>query len=211
MDANGKIDHIKPIYRNEAHRIIEECMLAANVCSAEFLQEKEVDALFRNHETPSEEKLETLRGFLIEFGLFLDGGNSPTVKHYGQLIKQISSRPDAHLLQTVLLRSMQQAVYSNQNKGHFGLAYESYTHFTSPIRRYPDLIVHRGAVVTFVGYVRDFDKKDSKHLINMDLEHYPGMTEKVLEDIEEKANERWSLSAIEIVEDKYYCFANAWF
>ena len=111
FDANGKIDHIKPIYRNEAHRIIEECMLAANVCSAEFLQEKEVDALFRNHETPSEEKLETLRGFLIEFGLFLDGGNSPTVKHYGQLIKQISSRPDAHLLQTVVLRSMQQAVY----------------------------------------------------------------------------------------------------
>ena len=143
FDANGKIDHIKPIYRNEAHRIIEECMLAANVCSAEFLQEKEVDALFRNHETPSEEKLETLRGFLIEFGLFLDGGNSPTVKHYGQLINQISSRADAHLLQTVVLRSMQQAVYSNQNKGHFGLAYESYTHFTSPIRRYPDLIVHR--------------------------------------------------------------------
>ena len=130
FDANGKIDHIKPIYRNEAHRIIEECMLAANVCSAEFLQEKEVDALFRNHETPSEEKLETLRGFLIEFGLFLDGGNSPTVKHYGQLIKQISSRPDAHLLQTVVLRSMQQAVYSNQNKGHFGLAYESYTHLS---------------------------------------------------------------------------------
>ncbi|MDA7700506.1 VacB/RNase II family 3'-5' exoribonuclease, partial [Methylophilaceae bacterium] len=140
---NGKIDHIKPIYRNEAHRIIEECMLAANVCSAEFLLDKDVDALFRNHETPTEEKLENLRGFLVEFGLFLDGGNKPTVKHYGQLIDQVANRPDAHLLQTVLLRSMQQAVYSNQNKGHFGLAYESYTHFTSPIRRYPDLIVHR--------------------------------------------------------------------
>jgi len=140
---NGKIDHIKPIYRNEAHRIIEECMLAANVCSAEFLLDKDVDALFRNHETPTEEKLENLRGFLVEFGLFLDGGNKPTVKHYGQLIERVANRPDAHLLQTVLLRSMQQAVYSDQNKGHFGLAYEAYTHFTSPIRRYPDLVVHR--------------------------------------------------------------------
>jgi ribonuclease R len=143
FDDNGKIDHIKPIYRNEAHRIIEECMLAANVCSAKFLLDKDVDALFRNHETPTEEKLENLRGFLVEFGLFLDGGNNPTVMHYGQLIDQITNRPDAHLLQTVVLRSMQQAVYSNANKGHFGLAYESYTHFTSPIRRYPDLIVHR--------------------------------------------------------------------
>lgn len=143
FDDNGKIDFIKPIYRNEAHRIIEECMLAANVCTAKFLLDKDREALFRNHETPSEEKLENLRGFLVEFGLFLDGGNKPTVQHYGQLIEQISNRPDAHLLQTVLLRSMQQAVYSNENKGHFGLAYEAYTHFTSPIRRYPDLIVHR--------------------------------------------------------------------
>jgi ribonuclease R len=143
FNDNGKIDRIKAIYRNEAHRIIEECMLAANVCAAEFLLEKNTDALFRNHETPSEEKLENLRGFLVEFNLLLEGGNAPSVKQYGKLIEQIINRPDAHLLQTVLLRSMQQAVYSDKNKGHFGLAYNSYTHFTSPIRRYPDLIIHR--------------------------------------------------------------------
>ena len=143
FNEQGKIDFIKPVYRNQAHRIIEECMLSANVCAADFLLDNNGDGLFRNHETPTAEKLENLRGFLLEFGLSLSGGDSPTSKNYGELIKKITGRPDEHLLQTVLLRSMQQAVYSNENKGHFGLAYEAYTHFTSPIRRYPDLIVHR--------------------------------------------------------------------
>ena len=143
FNEQGKIDFIKPVYRNQAHRIIEECMLSANVCAADFLLDNNSDGLFRNHETPTAEKLENLRGFLLEFGLSLSGGDSPTSKNYGELIKKITGRPDEHLLQTVLLRSMQQAVYSNENKGHFGLAYEAYTHFTSPIRRYPDLIVHR--------------------------------------------------------------------
>ena len=143
FNDHGKIDFIKPIYRNEAHRIIEECMLAANVCAAEFLLEDNIDTLFRNHECPSEEKLENLRNFLAEFGLSLQGGNKPTPKDYRYLVEKVSTRPEAHLLQTVLLRSMQQAVYSNRNLGHFGLAYDAYTHFTSPIRRYPDLVVHR--------------------------------------------------------------------
>jgi ribonuclease R len=143
FNEQGKIDFIKPVYRNQAHRIIEECMLSANVCAADFLLDNDGDGLFRNHETPTPEKLENLRGFLLEFGLSLSGGDSPTSKDYGELIKKVTGRPDEHLLQTVLLRSMQQAVYSNENKGHFGLAYEAYTHFTSPIRRYPDLIVHR--------------------------------------------------------------------
>ena len=143
FNDQGKIDFIKPVYRNQAHRIIEECMLAANVCAADFLMDKDTDGLFRNHETPTPEKLENLRGFLGEFGLALGGGESPTSKDYGVIIEKVIGRPDAHLLQTVLLRSMQQAVYSSENKGHFGLAYEAYTHFTSPIRRYPDLIVHR--------------------------------------------------------------------
>jgi len=143
FNEQGKIDFIKPIYRNQAHRIIEECMLSANVCAADFLLDNDGNGLFRNHETPTPEKLENLRGFLLEFGLSLSGGDSPTSKDYGELIKKVTGRPDEHLLQTVLLRSMQQAVYSNENKGHFGLAYEAYTHFTSPIRRYPDLIVHR--------------------------------------------------------------------
>ena len=143
FNDQGKIDFIKPIFRNEAHRIIEECMLAANVCAAKFLLDEDIDGLFRNHECPSEEKLENLRNFLAEFGLSLQGGNKPTSKNYRDIVEKVSSRPDAHLLQTVLLRSMQQAVYSNKNLGHFGLAYDAYTHFTSPIRRYPDLIVHR--------------------------------------------------------------------
>jgi len=143
FNDQGKIDFIKPVYRNQAHRIIEECMLSANVCAADFLLDNDGNGLFRNHETPTPEKLENLRGFLLEFGLSLSGGDNPTSKDYGALIKKVTGRPDEHLLQTVLLRSMQQAVYSNENKGHFGLAYEAYTHFTSPIRRYPDLIVHR--------------------------------------------------------------------
>ena len=143
FNEQGKIDFIKPIFRNEAHKIIEECMLAANVCAANFLIDNKIDGLFRNHECPSEEKLENLRGFLNEFGLSLQGGNKPTPKDYKHLVKKISNRPESHLLQTVLLRSMQQAVYSEKNLGHFGLAYDAYTHFTSPIRRYPDLIVHR--------------------------------------------------------------------
>ena len=143
FNEQGKIDFIKPIFRNEAHKIIEECMLAANVCAANFLIDNKVDGLFRNHECPSEERLENLRGFLNEFGLSLQGGNKPTPKDYKHLVKKISNRPESHLLQTVLLRSMQQAVYSENNLGHFGLAYDAYTHFTSPIRRYPDLIVHR--------------------------------------------------------------------
>jgi len=143
FNDQGKIDFIKPVHRNQAHRIIEECMLAANVCAADFLMDKDVDALFRNHETPTAEKLENVRGFLSEFGLYLGGGETPTSKDYGAIIAKVVGRPDAHLLQTVLLRSMQQAVYSSENKGHFGLAYEAYTHFTSPIRRYPDLVVHR--------------------------------------------------------------------
>ena len=143
FNDQGKIDFIKPIFRNEAHRIIEECMLAANVCAAKFLIDDNIDGLFRNHECPSEEKLENLRNFLAEFGFSLQGGSKPTPKDYRNLVEQVSKRPEAHLLQTVLLRSMQQAVYSNKNLGHFGLAYDAYTHFTSPIRRYPDLIVHR--------------------------------------------------------------------
>ena len=143
FNDKGKIDYIKPIYRNEAHRIIEECMLSANVCAANYLLDNPGDGIYRNHETPSEEKLTNLRDFLLDFGLNLGGGSEPTVKDYGEILKKIANRPDSHLLQTVLLRSMQQATYSNKNRGHFGLAYSAYTHFTSPIRRYPDLMVHR--------------------------------------------------------------------
>ena len=118
-------------------------MLSANVCAANYLLDNPGDGIYRNHETPSEEKLTNLRDFLLDFGLTLGGGSEPTVKDYGKILKKIANRPDSHLLQTVLLRSMRQAAYSNKNLGHFGLAYSAYTHFTSPIRRYPDLMVHR--------------------------------------------------------------------
>jgi ribonuclease R len=138
-----RIERIEPVERNDAHRIIEECMLAANVATARLFERKKMPALFRIHETPKQEKLSDLREFLAELGLNLPGGNKPSAKDYGTLLHSVKERPDAHLIQTVLLRSMQQAMYSSDNVGHFGLAYDAYTHFTSPIRRYPDLIVHR--------------------------------------------------------------------
>lgn len=143
FDAKGRLERIVRVERNDAHRLIEECMLSANVCASEFLEKNKHKALFRVHEGPTPEKLEALREFLAGFGMDLGGGDEPTAKDYGRLMEKIRKRPDATLLQTVLLRSMQQAVYSPENLGHFGLAYDAYAHFTSPIRRYPDLLVHR--------------------------------------------------------------------
>ena len=151
FNENGKIDRIVPSARNDAHRLIEECMLAANVCASDFLKEHGHPALYRIHEGPTLEKLEKLRGFMAEFGFALGGGDTPHAKDYGKLLSLIKGRPDEQLLQTVLLRSMQQAVYSPDNVGHFGLAYESYTHFTSPIRRYPDLLIHRAIKAVLEG------------------------------------------------------------
>ena len=151
FDDQGKIERIIPVSRNDAHRIIEECMLAANVCASDFLHENEHAALYRVHEGPTPEKLEKLREFLKEFGLSLSGGEEPHAKDYARLLEKIKGRPDMQLLQTVMLRSLQQAVYSPDNVGHFGLAYESYTHFTSPIRRYPDLVIHRAIKAVLCG------------------------------------------------------------
>ena len=143
FDGQGKIARIVPVKRNDAHRVIEECMLAANVCTSDFLREHKHPMLYRIHEGPTPEKLGALREFLKGFGLQLTGGDDPHARDYAKLLARVKDRPDAQLLQTVMLRSLQQAVYSPENVGHFGLAYESYTHFTSPIRRYPDLLVHR--------------------------------------------------------------------
>ena len=143
FDDNGKIEKIVPVVRNDAHKLIEECMLAANVCAAEFLMKNKHVALFRNHLGPTPEKLATLREQLGLLGLQLGGGDNPTPKDYAALAEQFKGRPDAELLQVMMLRSMQQAVYEPHCDGHFGLAYEAYAHFTSPIRRYPDLTVHR--------------------------------------------------------------------
>jgi ribonuclease R len=126
-------------------------MLAANVCASDILQAHQHPALYRIHEGPTPEKLSDLREFLREFGLHLGGGDEPHAKDYARLLERIRGRPDTQLLQTVLLRSLQQAQYSPDNVGHFGLAYEAYTHFTSPIRRYPDLLVHRAIKAVLAG------------------------------------------------------------
>ena len=152
FNEDGKIDKIVPVVRNDAHRLIEECMLSANVCAADFLLKHQHPCLFRVHEGPTPEKLENLNSFLKLVGLALSGGEKPTAKDYAKLAEQIHGRPDAPVLQTMLLRSMQQAVYSPDNIGHFGLAYEAYTHFTSPIRRYPDLLVHRSIKAVLAGH-----------------------------------------------------------
>ncbi len=143
FDDKGRVEKIVRTERNEAHKLIEECMLAANVCASGYLAEHEHPALYRIHEGPTPEKLAALREFLKGFGLDLGGGDKPRAKDYAKLLDSVKHRPDVQLLQTVLLRSLKQAMYSPKNVGHFGLAYESYTHFTSPIRRYPDLLVHR--------------------------------------------------------------------
>ena len=151
FNDQGKIERIVPVVRNDAHRLIEECMLAANVCAADFLHTHHHPVLYRIHEGPTPEKLEALREFLGEFGLALGGGDDPQAGDYSRLLKQIKGRPDAGLLQTVMLRSLRQARYEPENVGHFGLGYEAYTHFTSPIRRYPDLLVHRAIKAVLAG------------------------------------------------------------
>ncbi|MGA8052397.1 MAG: ribonuclease R [Burkholderiales bacterium] len=151
FDDRGKIERIVAVERNDAHRLIEECMLAANVSASDFLARRKHHALYRVHEGPTPEKLASLREFLKGFGLQLSGGDEPHARDYAKLLDSIKGRPDIQLLQTVLLRSLRQAVYSPENVGHFGLAYEAYTHFTSPIRRYPDLVIHRAIKAALEG------------------------------------------------------------
>ncbi len=143
FDAQGRIEKILPRVRNDAHRLIEECMLAANTCAADIIKRAKRHGLYRVHEGPTPERLRTLREFLKIQGLRLDGGEEPSPGDYARLAKEIRARPDSRLIQSLLLRSMQQAIYTPDNSGHFGLSYDAYAHFTSPIRRYPDLLVHR--------------------------------------------------------------------
>ena len=138
-----KIDQIVPVVRNDAHKMIEEFMLCANVATAQFLEKLEMPALYRVHDGPADKKLTNLREFLSERGLNLTGGDKPTPADYDRLLRSIGERNDAQIIRTMMLRSLSQAEYSSDNQGHFGLAYPAYAHFTSPIRRYPDLLVHR--------------------------------------------------------------------
>lgn len=168
FDAERKIQQIIPTERTEAHRLIEECMLCANVCAATLLQKSKLPSLFRVHEGPRQEKLENLREFLGELGLGLPGGDDPSPKDFQRVLSQIEGRPDATVIQTVILRSMNRAAYDPDNEGHFGLNYPAYAHFTSPIRRYPDLLVHRA--------IRYLIRKKGKHSHTQKVEHAPTLS-----------------------------------
>lgn len=144
FDENRKIEAIVPVVRNDAHKLIEECMLCANVAAARFYEETGLPVLYRVHEGPTAEKLENLRKFLGELGLDLRGGEKPSPEDYCRLLDEVEGRDDANIIQVMLLRSLSQAVYQPENEGHFGLHFQAYAHFTSPIRRYADLLVHRG-------------------------------------------------------------------
>ncbi len=143
FDENKRIDSIVPTTRNEAHKIIEECMISANIAAAKFLEKHEIPGLFRVHGGPKEDKMDDVKDFILSLGLKFKTKGKIEAHDYARIIDQVKDRPDFHLIQTVLLRSLSQAVYSPDNDGHFGLSLENYAHFTSPIRRYPDLLVHR--------------------------------------------------------------------
>lgn len=170
FDENKKIKCIVPVIRNDAHKLIEECMLAANVATARFLEKAEIPTLYRVHAAPEEDKIAALRDFLGQLGLQLGGGKKPSPKDFQLTMSKIGDRPEKQLIETVMLRSLKQAQYVEGNLGHFGLAYSAYTHFTSPIRRYPDLLIHRAIghlidnqpVDTF-SYTHDDMSKLGKH------------------------------------------------
>ncbi|PHM44519.1 exoribonuclease R [Xenorhabdus mauleonii] len=143
FNAERRIERIEPVVRNDAHKLIEECMILANIAAARFVEKNHEPALYRIHDRPREESILNLRTVFNELGLSLLGGLNPEPKDYAQLMKDVAERPDHELLQTMLLRSMKQAIYEPENRGHFGLALRAYSHFTSPIRRYPDLALHR--------------------------------------------------------------------
>src|SRR5690606_13155384 len=143
LAPNGSVESMGAYERNDAHKLIEECMIAANVEAAKFLLKKSMPAPFRVHDRPPESKYEDLQEFLAEFGLVLPAHSKVTPLDYAKLLTRVRKRADASLLESVLLRSMSLAVYQPENIGHFGLALDAYAHFTSPIRRYADLLVHR--------------------------------------------------------------------
>jgi len=175
-----KIERIMPVIRNDAHKIIEECMIAANITTAHYLLKNKMPAMYRVHEGPKGDRLDDLRDFLAEFGLTMGGGSDPDPKHYSKLLGAIADRPDAHLIQMVMLRSLRQAVYATDNIGHFGLSLEHYTHFTSPIRRYPDLMVHRA-----IGHLLDGGTPETfefNHSAVQQIAEHSSMTERRADD-----------------------------
>lgn len=175
FDADGRVAAIKPLNRNDAHRLIEECMLCANVSAARFIDKHKLPGLYRVHEPPEEEKVESLSEFLAHLGVSFTWGDKISTRDYQLVLDQLKNKKNGHVLQIALLRSMNQAVYQAENKGHFGLNYTEYAHFTSPIRRYPDLMMHRliKSVIhrkTESKYVQRFGRQRGKNWYPYNLE-----------------------------------------
>lgn len=188
FNDEGQIAAIHKLERNEAHRLIEEMMLAANVAAGEFLQKNDIHSLYRIHETPKIEKLENVRSLLSQIGLSLGGGDEPTSKDYATIMKVIRQREDALMLETILLRSMPLAAYSMINEGHFGLGFPTYAHFTSPIRRYPDLMVHRAIEHIINGHVSESFEYSQQAVL--ELAEHCSMTERRAEEASRDAIQR---------------------
>ena len=191
LDDMGEVIQCEPRQRNAAHMLIEECMIAANVEAAKFLLRRKIPAPYRVHDTPPEAKFEDLRAFLKEFKLSLPAHGEVTPADFSALLRKVRKRPDAALIESVVLRSQSMAVYQPQNLGHFGLALGAYAHFTSPIRRYPDLLVHRA-----IGHVIDGGKADeyrysANDMVNMSLHC--------------SQNERRATEAERDVDERYKC------
>lgn len=195
FNDDGHIETIYPILRNEAHRLIEEMMLVANVAAGEFLEKNEIPTLYRIHETPKLEKLENVRSLLSQLGLSLGGGEEPNSKDYAKLMEVIKKREDAQMLETVLLRSMPLASYSMSNEGHFGLGFPIYAHFTSPIRRYPDLMVHRGIVHIIEGNAAATFNYSQQQVL--ELAEHCSMTERRAEEASRDAVQRLKCAFME--------------
>ncbi|MBD3648969.1 MAG: RNB domain-containing ribonuclease, partial [Pseudomonadales bacterium] len=175
---DGSVDNIVPRQRNDAHRLIEECMLCANVSAARFISRHGIKGLYRVHEGPDPEQVEYLTEFLSRFGILLSGDAIPSPSDYQMVIDQLRGRKNGHVLQVALLRSLTQAVYQPENKGHFGLNYKEYAHFTSPIRRYPDLLTHR--LIKSVIHSRKRDKTVERFGASVRKNWYPYDDERVL-------------------------------
>jgi len=185
---SGKIKKIEPRQRNVAHKIIEECMLVANTCTAMFAKKYKLPILYRNHEAPASERLEDVKKFLADTGIKLNFIKKPKAKDYNSVLQSAKDKDNFHLIQTVLLRSLMQAVYSPDSKGHFGLAYQNYCHFTSPIRRYPDLHVHR-AIKNFIHGITE-EVSDSMKDKLIELGEHCSVTERRSDDAT-REHERW--------------------
>jgi ribonuclease R len=195
FNDTGHIEAIHQVDRNEAHRLIEEMMLSANVAAGEFLQKHKIHGMYRIHETPKLEKLENVRTLLSQLGLSLGGGEEPTAKDYAKLMKVMRQRDDAQMLETILLRSMPLAAYSMINEGHFGLGFPTYAHFTSPIRRYPDLMVHRAIEHIICGNASKTFQYSQQAVL--ELAEHCSMTERRAEEASRDAIQRLKCAYME--------------